>query len=70
MPLPQVTYLPQHQIPIQEWHHVSLHEIHGKSLFALVKREGFQGLSVVVKLRENHTVVASHQWTRCVAIIL
>jgi len=70
MPLPQVTYLPQHQIPIQERHHVSLHEVHGKSLFALVKREGFQGLSVVVKLRENHTVVASHQWTRRVAIIL
>ena len=70
MPLPQVMYLPQHQIPIQERHHVSLHEVHGKSLFALVKREGLQGLSVVVKLCENHTVVASDQRTRRVAIIL
>ena len=61
---------PQHQIPIQERHHVSLHEVHGKSLFALVKREGLQGLSVVVKLCENHTVVASDQRTRRVAIIL
>lgn len=56
-------HLPQHHIPVQEGHQVGLHEVHGKPLFALVKGEGFQGLRAVVELRENHTIVASHQWT-------
>ena len=63
-------HLPQHQIPVQEGHHFGLHEVHGKPLFALIEGEGLQRLCIVVKLRKNHTVVASHQWTRRVAIIL
>lgn len=62
--------LPQHHMPVQEGHHLSLHEVHGESLLALIKGEGLQRLRVVVKLRKNHTAVASHQWTRRVAIIL
>lgn len=66
----QMRHLPQHHIPIQERHQVSLHEVHRKSFFTLIKGEGFQRLASVVKLSKNHPVVAGHQWTWGVAVIL
>lgn len=69
-PQHQVAPPPQHEIPVQQRHQVGFHEVHGEPLFALVEGEGFQGLSSVVKFCQNHTVVASHQGTRSVAIVL
>lgn len=66
----QVMHLPQHQVPVQERHHIGFHEVHGTALFALIEGEGLQRLSCIVKLGKNHSVVASYQWTRGVAIIL
>lgn len=57
-------------MPVEVRHHISLHVVHGSSLFGLVDGECFQWLQIVVKLCQDDRVVACDQGTRRVAIIL
>lgn len=57
-------------MPVEVRHHVGLHVVHEPSLFGLVDGEGLQGLAVVVEFRQDDRVVAGHQRTRRVAVIL
>ncbi len=57
-------------MPIQMRHEISFHVVHDPALFALVHREGLQRLPVVIKFCQDHRVVAGHQRTGGVAIIL
>lgn len=63
-------YVLQQSVPVEVRHYIGLHVVHGSSLLGLVNRECFQWLPIVVKLRQDDSVITCDQRTRRVTIIL
>lgn len=67
---PLVCSSPEESVPVKMRHHVGLHVVHEPAFFGLIDGERLQGLPVVVKLCQDDRVVAGHQRTRGVTVIL
>ena len=57
-------------MPVERWQCVAFEDPHRESFLGLVKWEGFHNLSVVPKLGENDTSIASYQRTGCIPVVL
>lgn len=57
-------------MPVELRHQVGLHVVHESSFFGLVDGKRLQRLPVVIEFRQDDRVVAGHQRTRRVAVVL